>query len=212
MNAITYLPTIPVTPDRLEPLLRQIYNVKEGYVFISNVRLFTLLFLLDWTCLIHGTSPFTSSAQWRMGRACAYPYDYYLELKNSGYFEGEEGTERELIWQANCRIIMQVGVNTPDTETDLDDTQRKAIDNVLGLLKHVTDKYGVDLSKSDIHDNSASEDSVNEFDSRNRFKLIDRELLDYTLALEPLLNNFGTDKDIKMAEYAKRHRKMSGLD
>jgi hypothetical protein len=61
--------------DQLEYLIHKIYGVREGYVPISNVRLFSLLFLFDWSCMVRDLSPFTS-AMWRMGRVCAYPLDY----------------------------------------------------------------------------------------------------------------------------------------
>ena len=196
--------------DQLEYLVRIIYGVREGYVPISNVRLFTLLFLFDWSCLVRGLPTFTPSAQWRMGSVCAYPLDYYAYFKNKGYFEGKARAERERIWQADSRVLMQMSFHLQKPQAEIGSERQEAVGSVLKLLKRVAGRHGVDFSKSRLRRSDVSEsnvrDSGNEFDSRGRFRLIDEDLLNYMLALDPFLGNLEIGQELNIVEYAKRYQ------
>ena len=198
--------------DQLEHLIRRIYGTREdGWVPISNIRLFTLVFLFDWSCMIRGVPSFTS-AQWLMGRACAYPLDYNTYFERKGDFEGNGAKRRKNIWRANSRVLFQISFDIREPQAEYGSEHQEATESVLKLLTRIASKYGVDFSVSKLHGNHASKDTIadltNEFSTKKLFRQIDEDLLNYVLARYPFLNNLSIGQDLNIAEYAKRHHRV----
>jgi len=193
--------------DLLAVLICRLYGnaVKEGRsVPMSNIRLFTLVFLFDWGCMIRGASPFTS-AEWQIGRACAYPFEYYDYFAKKGLLKSDF---EKSVWCGDSRVLCQVSFDIQKNQTSFSDKHVEAAQSVLNLAQRVAKKHGVDFLKSALPTDgnvTSVNDPNNEFDSQGRFRRIDEELLNYMLALDPFLDNFAIGKKLDIRSYAKRH-------
>ena len=93
-------------------LFRGIYGDRPDVV-VSNVRLFCLLFMLDWTSAIWSdkNEPVTETGTWYRGMASPYSYDYYLYIKDS--FKNKSAEEA---WLSKRRILYHVRFDGEDGE------------------------------------------------------------------------------------------------
>ena len=191
--------------DSLGYLITQIYGREFGdTVPISNVRLFTLALLYDWCCLVYNVEPCISSL-WSMGRTCVYPVDYYH------YFVLNRALHNDFdrdIWLAKNQVLFQISFrhNTP---IEIYPEQMANIKRVQSLVTRVTSKYNVDLTESRIPGPNwriyKSKKSKNEF-KNGLFCQIDKDLLDYMLALDPFLFDIELDQDLGLEDYADKYR------
>ena len=193
--------------DLLAYIIRTIYNVEEENIRpipISNVRLFALAFLFDWGCMIRGVSPVTST-QWGIGKTCAYPLGYYEYFEDMGLLKGS--FERN-VWCSNSRVLFNINFDTLQLRTAFCDGHVDALGSVLGLVTRIAQKYNVDFSASYLPEDgriTTADSSKNEFDSLERFRRIDADVVDYMLALDPFLDNFVVGKKFDIIEYTERY-------
>ena len=183
--------------DIIELLINKIYGCREDVV-ISNVRLFSLLFLLDWTSAIHSdkNEPITETGRWLLGKASPYPYDYFSYLKNNGVFKD---TKDEEVWQSKRRLLFRVNF-AGEGERDFSLISQKAVTSVSNLVKRIGASYGVDFSKPCTLDNLENLE-------RGVFGKIDEEIIKLVYSLDPLLqDNLTVDSDLKLLYYARMHR------
>jgi hypothetical protein len=192
--------------DLLEILIGQIYgNVVGRHVPISNVRLFTLVFLFDWGCMIRNATQLTFR-NWKIGKASPYPLAYYDYFAEKGLLTNdlEKG-----IWGGDTRVLFQVSFDVQGDRTPFGKAHIDAAQSVLNIVRQVADKFKVDFSKSVLPIegcSTATSNLENEFDSQERFRQIDEKLFNYVLTLDPFLDNFAIGKELDVREYALRHR------
>ena len=180
--------------DIIEFLLNRIYGHRED-IIISNVRLFSLLFLLDWTSAIHSDEikPVTTG-KWLLGPGAPYSHDYYADLKNRMVFQRKEDEE---IWQAKRRVLFSVNFEGEEQE-NFPETAEKAVTNVGSLVRDIAAEYGVELTGQ-----HCDEDRL----ESGKLKTIDTDIINLVYSLDPLLRSgIKIDEDINLLDYAKSHR------
>ena len=159
---------------------------------VSNVRLFCLLFMLDWTSAIWSdkNEPVTETGIWYRGMASPYSYDYYLYLKDTFNRKSDEE-----IWQSKRRILYHVRFEGKDEE--LSEGAKGAASKVCNFVKSVGSNIGVDFSLASVH--NLPDDGL--------FKEIDHEIINHVYVIDPLLGA-ELDEDMDLLKYSKRHRKV----
>ena len=180
--------------DIIELLFHKIYG-SRGDVLISNVRLFSLLFLLDWTAAIHDkeVKSVTRTGRWLRGPASPYPRDYYEYLVNQGVFENKEDEE---VWQAKRRCLFCVNFEGEENEHFSAAAEEAAI-RVGRLIQQIGRDHNVDFSGR--HEYDLPEDG--------KFQKIDTRILELIYSLDPFLKSgIKFDDDLNMLHYAKKHR------
>jgi hypothetical protein len=180
--------------DIIEFLFNRIYGHRED-VIISNVRLFSLLFLLDWTSAIHSDEikPITTG-RWLLGTGSPYSHDYYADLKDRKAFQRKEDEE---IWQAKRRVLFSVNFEGEEREY-FPETAEKAATNVGSLVHEIAAEHGVTLIGKHCCDDRLES---------GKLKAIDTDIINLVYSLDPLLRSgIRVDEDINLLDYAKRHR------
>jgi hypothetical protein len=182
--------------DIMEFLLNKIYGHRSGVV-ISNVRLFSLLFLLDWTAAIHSDAiePVTATGQWLRGLASPYSLDYYTCLLEHGAFKDKPDVDE--IWRSKRRILFHVNFTGEERNISFPEAAVLAVTSVSDLVREIGQKHHVSFNAGQ---------GQNEIDT-DKFKVIDAEIIDYVYCLDPLLkSNIPIDGDLNLLDYAKKHR------
>ena len=188
--------------DIVQYILTKTY-VGRDVMSITNLRLFSILFLYDWFKMMRDRSA-ESKCKWKRGIGSPYPANFLEDVRNSHEIDQEDFED---IWRARRRILFDVSF---DSKSDcLEAGDLKAADLASRLVCRLANhRFGVDLP------NLRNEDGVTPDKLEMGYlRDIDQEILKHIFSLDPLLDmDIEEDGELDLRKYIERHCRAFGSD